>query len=200
MPAPDPTAAKPRGRPPSAAARNAILNAAAALLADGGMGAVTIEAVARHARVGKPTIYRHWPGREALAMAAVLHGGAPSTAVMPTGAALADLELQVTRVAETFSAPRGRHAVLMVAASDPGSEIAKAFRTQVMLASRAEGRALLARAIEDREVRGDIAAECVLDAIYGAIFYRLLIGHQPVDGAFIATLMRTVRQGIAPLD
>ena len=57
-----------RGRPRSEAARQAILQAARELLADGGPGAVTMEAVAARAGVGKPTVYRWWPDRHAVAI------------------------------------------------------------------------------------------------------------------------------------
>ena len=40
--------------------------------------------------------------------------------------------------------------------------------------------------------RGEIAPpaelEVVLDMVYGPIFYRLLVGHRPLDGAFAGAL------------
>src|SRR5688572_28095634 len=50
------------------AARNpqseeAILDAAAAILAEAGYARFSIEAVARRAKAGKPTIYRWWPSK-----------------------------------------------------------------------------------------------------------------------------------------
>lgn len=44
----------------------AILEAAEALLLEGGYAGFSIEAVARRARAGKPTIYRWWPSKAAL--------------------------------------------------------------------------------------------------------------------------------------
>ena len=48
------------------ASEEAILTAAAEILAEGGFGAFSIEAVARRAKAGKPTIYRWWPSKAAL--------------------------------------------------------------------------------------------------------------------------------------
>jgi AcrR family transcriptional regulator len=45
---------------------DAILEAAEALLLEAGFAGFTIEAVARRARAGKPTIYRWWPSKAAL--------------------------------------------------------------------------------------------------------------------------------------
>src|SRR5690606_6705519 len=44
----------------------AILEAAEAILAERGLSGFSIEAVARAARAGKPTIYRWWPSKSAL--------------------------------------------------------------------------------------------------------------------------------------
>jgi AcrR family transcriptional regulator len=159
------------------------------------MGAVTMEAVAHLAKVGKPTIYRSWPNREALAMAAMMATASPKTSVRETSSALDDLARQIRKVADAFSSPRGRNAALMVASADPDSELSKAFRNQVMLVSREEGRAILIRAITEGTVRRDIKIDVVLDMIYGAIFYRLLIGHAPLGEAFVNQLMGEALRG-----
>jgi AcrR family transcriptional regulator len=48
------------------ASADAIREAAEALLLEAGYAGFSIEAVARRARAGKPTIYRWWPGKAAL--------------------------------------------------------------------------------------------------------------------------------------
>lgn len=48
------------------ASQQAILDAAEAILNEEGLAGFSIEAVARRARAGKPTIYRWWPSRAAL--------------------------------------------------------------------------------------------------------------------------------------
>jgi len=57
-------------RPPSKAARAKLLRATAELLREGGVGAVSIEAVARRAGVAKTTLYRHFGGIDGLVFAA----------------------------------------------------------------------------------------------------------------------------------
>ena len=52
-----------RGRPRSQEADRAILTAAAELLAERGLAAMSIEEVAARAGVGKTTIYRRWPSK-----------------------------------------------------------------------------------------------------------------------------------------
>jgi AcrR family transcriptional regulator len=176
MTAVKPDIPRPRGRPKSLEAREAVLSAAANLIANEGIGAVTMEAVARMTGVGKPTIYRTWRNREELAMAALLKDGVPKTAVRETSSALKDLQVHVKRVIAMFGNPRGRNVALMVASADADSELSIAFRNQVMLASREEGRVLIQRGMRDGSIRRGTDVDTALDMIYGPIFYRLLIG------------------------
>ncbi len=187
-----------RGRPRSVEAQEAILKAAADLIATGGIGAVSIEAVARLAGVGKPTIYRNWDSKESLAMAALLRSGVPDTQVKQSDSALSDLYMQLAKVAAAFNTTLGRHTALMVASSDADSEIAKAFRNQIMQGSREEGRTILKRAIAEGAIDGRLDLDVALDMIYGPIFYRLLMGHVPANREFSQTLLDTLMQGFSP--
>jgi AcrR family transcriptional regulator len=195
-----PRNSRPPGRPRSAAAQAAILDAASQLIDSGGIGAVTMEAVARLAGVGKPTVYRNWASREALAMAALLKSGAPKTKVKETASALDDLRRQLIKVAQSFATARGRQVALMVASADQDSELSKAFRNQVMLASREEGRSILMRAVAERAMRKDIEIDVALDMIYGPIFYRLQVGHAAADVAFVESLLHETMRGLGLSD
>jgi AcrR family transcriptional regulator len=170
------------------------------LIDAGGIGAVTMEAVARQAGVGKPTVYRNWASREELVMAALLRSGAPKTTVNATASAMDDLRRQLINVAQAFASARGRQAALMVASADQDSELSKAFRNQVMLASREEGRAILTRAVAESAIRADAQIDVALDMIYGPIFYRLQVGHARADVAFVEALLREAMRGLAASD
>ena len=62
-----------RGRPRSEPARLAILQAAAEMLSERGLRAMTIEQIAKRAGVAKTTIYRRWPSKATLALEAFLN-------------------------------------------------------------------------------------------------------------------------------
>lgn len=186
-----------RGRPRSEKARRAILDAANEILADRRPGRLTIEAVAMKAGVGKPTIYRYWPNARALEMAAMLELPAPDTSVHAGGSAVSDLTLQLEKVVAIFAAKRGRQMAQMVAASEQDSELSKLFRNTVILKSREEGRTILERAIAEGQLRADLKIEIALDMIYGPLFYRLLVGHAPLDDAFASDLVATALKGLA---
>ena len=185
-----------RGRPRDLQIRDAILRAARALLDEAGPAALTMEAVAQRAGVGKPTVYRWWPNRHAVAMAALM--ASPQAAAPPRRSrpVLRMLEQQLLAVAETLASRSGRHVTAMIAAADPDTEVAKAFRHHFVLARRAEGLAWLEQAQHDGELRADIALDVAADQIYGALFFRQLLGHAPVDAAFVRTLLAQVLHGL----
>ena len=78
----------PRGRPRSSEAERAILDATVALYAERGMAGLSVEAVAARAGVAKTTIYRRWPSKEELVLAAVTAARGP--APEPPGASVRD--------------------------------------------------------------------------------------------------------------
>src|SRR6187549_1997869 len=128
---------RPRGRPRDPAVKDAILRAARELLTQGGPGAVTMEAVAARAGVGKPTVYRWWPDRHAVAMAALMESETRERAVGKSDSALAGLRSQLRAISKRFATSTGRHVTSMIAAADSESELSKAFRNHFVLARRA---------------------------------------------------------------
>jgi AcrR family transcriptional regulator len=187
---------KPRGRPRSPQVRDAILGAARALLQESGVGSVTMEAVAERAGVGKPTVYRWWPNRHAVAMAALMAAPALNPARSRTRSPLRALREQLLTVADALASRQGRSVTAMIASADPDTEIAKAFRHHFVLERRNEGRALLMRAIEAGEVRPRVDVDAALDQLYGALFFRVLMGHAAADPAFVRTLVEQAVRGL----
>jgi AcrR family transcriptional regulator len=194
---PQGNASRPRGRPRDMAAHAAILRAAAEILEEDGVTALTMEGVAQRAGVGKPTLYRSWRNAQELAMAALIETQKAPPAPRTTTSALEDLRQQLRKVAAVFASRVGRNAAMMVATADEETELSKVFRTHFILARREEGRALLQKAIDQRAVRPDIDFEAALDMIYGPLFYRLLVGHKPLTGEFTDALLAQAVEGLA---
>lgn len=183
------------GRPRSEEARRAILRAARQLLDEDGLGAVTMEGVAALAGVGKPTVYRWWPDRHAVAMAALMEEPDLVASASKKGGALPTLRAQLRAIALRFASGSGRHAATLIASSDSHSELGRAFQNHFVLARRAEGLALLERARDEGELRRDVDCEVVVDALYGPLFFRLLLGHAPLDARFTDALLEHVLRG-----
>ncbi len=188
----------PKGRPRDPALKKKILMAAAQLLNEGGITSVTMEAVAARAGVGKPTLYREWPNAQSLAMAAFLDSANPEPACARKGKALNALRLQLRRIAQAFSSRTGRNTAMMIAAAQNDSELSKIFRNHFIMKSREIGRALLAAAVAARQLRADIDFDVTLDLIYAPLYFRLLIGHGPLDAGFTDAVLDTALKGLRP--
>jgi AcrR family transcriptional regulator len=185
-----------RGRPPSEAARRAILRAARELLDEGGLLSITMEGVAARAGVGKPTVYRHWNNRYEVAMAALIEATRSAEAPSRPDEPLSALRQQLRRLAELFTSSTGRNVAAVLASGYGETELSKAFRLFFVQARRDEGRVLIEQAIVAGDVRADVNVEVALDLIYGPIFYRLTMAHAPIDDPFVNILLEEVLDGI----
>jgi AcrR family transcriptional regulator len=181
-----------RGRPRSEAARQAILRTAHDMLIAEGLGRLTIEAVAERARVGKPTIYRYWKNAQELAMAALMADQPGAQPAASSSRTREKLYQQMDDLLAIFATPRGRQIALTMAAAEPDSELAKAFRTRVMLEQREAGRTILEDAAARGEIQPEADMETILDMLYAPVFYRLLVGHLPLSEAFGRTVVDSV--------
>jgi AcrR family transcriptional regulator len=186
---------RPRGRPRGDEARIAILEAAYAQLEEGGLAGFTIEGVAARSGAAKTTIYRWWPSREALAVAAFLATTGPRIAFPRTGSAADDIRAQMRRLTSVYRGKTGRVVRDLIAAGrgDPGA--AAAFIEGYIRPRREVVRAVLQRGIEGGEFRVDLDIEAVIDALYGPIFYRLLVGHGPLDPTWTEHVAAIVLDG-----
>ena len=156
-----------------------------------------MEGVAARAGVGKPTVYRWWPDRHAVAMAALMEGEAEAAPSRAPRSAQQELRPQLETITDRFATPTGRPVTTMTAASDSETEFSKAFRNHFVLARRAEGRVLLEKAIRDKEVRRDLDVEVALDLLYGPLFFRLLMGHAALDASFVDRVLTHALRGLA---
>lgn len=169
------------------------------MLEERGLAGLTVEGIATRAGVGKPTIYRHWPNAQAVAMDAFLDGAETAPDHAAPVSALPALRRQLAGIAAAFASRAGRSTAAMIAAAQNDSELAKVFRNRFIMRSRETGRALLQQAVEQGAIRADLDLEVALDLIYAPLYFRLLVGHGPLDSAFTDALLDTALEGCARL-
>ena len=192
-----PTVKRKPGRPPSNVARQSVLDTAYRIVMNEGLGRLTIERVAAEAGVSKPTIYRTWTNAQELAMAAFRAQPQAEVNAPRTTSSRRALRAHLGGVIEAFATRRGRQITLTMASADPESELAKAFRNQIILKSREAGRKLIEEAIAAGDVRSNTNMDAVLDMLYGPLFFRLLAGHLPLSPQFAGQLVDTIFDGIS---
>ena len=184
------------GRPRDDGAKAAILAAAHAILEEQGVAGFTIEAVAARAGVAKTTIYRWWPNKGALAMAGFLAAMAPQLSYANEGPVLASLKDQLRRVAAVYGGTAGRMLAAIIAEGQRDPATIAAFIEGYARPRRDEAKAILLAGIERGELRADIDLEVTLDALYGPIYYRMLIPLGRLDAEWAESLANHVFSGL----
>ncbi len=187
-----------RGRPRSERAQAAILAAAADLLLEHGLDAVSMDALAQSAGVSKATIYRWWPTKEAVALDALAAAWAgPGLEPPDTGELRGDL-LALLRpwLRRVKARPYARVLGSFIAKAHSDPAFARQYLARVVTPRRDNARIVFDRAIERGEVRSDVAVDVALDTLYGAVYHRLLHGHAPLTDRFVTDVVDTVLDGV----
>lgn len=187
------------GRPRSAKARQAVLGAALELVSENGYASLTIEGIAARAGVAKTTIYRSWPSKAAVVMDAVLVSSDPTLSFPDTGSAERDLREQMARVATLFTTTSFIEPFVGLLAESQHDEALREALHQWLITSRRSGAAeVLRRGVERGELRADLDIGVVIDAVYGAIYYRLLVTHAPLSPEYTDAVLDEVFAGLRP--
>ncbi|MEL6931343.1 MAG: TetR/AcrR family transcriptional regulator [Cyanobacteria bacterium J06600_6] len=185
-----------RGRPRSPETRVKILKAAYEILIEVGFMDLTIEGVAARAEVGKPTIYRRWKTKAALAMDAFLEAINPEVVFPDTGSVSEDFREQMKKIVKLMNSPRGEVLASVIGCGQADEELIAAFRENWLIPRREDAKRIFQRGVERGELREGINAEVVIDALYSPLFYRLLLKHQLLNDKFADDLVDAVMKGI----
>ncbi|MFI2613014.1 TetR/AcrR family transcriptional regulator [Kitasatospora sp. NPDC018619] len=190
-----------RGRPRSEAAEQAIFRAVEDLMAGGAtLPELTIEGIATAAGVGKATIYRRWPNKEALLVDAV--GRLEDPLPEPTGGdARDDLIAMIDYMRRRGLAKRTRW-VLKAALGQMHSlpELHSAYRERVIKPRRDAGLDLIRRAIDEGVLRSDLDVDLLGDLLMGPIIYRSVLWDDSdlEDPDLARKMVDSVLEGLAP--
>ncbi|MGH8866964.1 MAG: TetR/AcrR family transcriptional regulator [Actinomycetes bacterium] len=188
-----------RGRPRSERAHLAILRSASELLAEGGFAALSMDAIAARAGASKATIYRRWPNKSAVVMDAYLHDTGSEIAFPDTGSTVDDLRLQLSAVIRAmYASPAGRTIATLVAESQHDPTLARAFRERFLAVRRADATRALDRGRARGELRADLDTGVVIDLLYGALYYRLLVSGEPTGDGYADQLVDLVLPALRP--
>lgn len=168
-----------RGRPRDPETDRRILGAALRLLARDGYARMSLDAVAALAGVTKPTIYRRYQGKAALAEAALAALAATRDESVPvaTGVLRADLVAQLRHFRRGVSRPAGVALVGTVLAEEqetPG--LLALYRERIVTPRRRLIRRVLELAVARGELRPDADLDLAGNALIGAYYAQYLAG------------------------
>jgi AcrR family transcriptional regulator len=169
------------GRPRDTRRDEAILAATLEILREQGYRGLTIEGVAVHAGVGRPTIYRRWPSKPALVVAALVDSARLALPSVDTGSLRGDLIAVQRHQVELMSSPESRRVTAGLIAdlvADP--ELAEIYVTQYLTPRRASVWQVLQRGVERGELDVDVDFAFAYDLLVGPLFMRAVVWGQPL--------------------
>lgn len=173
----------------------AIMEAAENVLLEGGYGGFSIEAVARRARAGKPTIYRWWPSKAALLLE--VYQRQKRDVVFPEDGPLEDDLLAFMRslLRQWRDTPAGEIFRSIIAEAQTNPDAAAA-----LAAYAADRRKNTGRIMEKAIARGEISPETdptvVADLIASYAWVHLLTGRLDEDEATTKRAIHAIVNGI----
>ncbi len=187
-----------RGRPRSetAVSHSAIMDAVYELLKEKPARDLTMDAVAKRAKVGKPTLYKWWPSKAAL-IAAMFHEkiagqlDAPATATAE-GALRAKMKRLLTECNGLF----GKVVADLIAEGQADTSILKALYENHIRQRRASVVADIEHGIASGEFGQETDPELLVDAIFAPIYYRLLLRFAPLTEAYGNQLIDQALSGV----
>lgn len=181
------------GARPNPASAEAIRAAARELLAEKGYAGFSIEAVARRARAGKPTIYRRWPGKAALLLD-IYHRQKPVMAP-DTGALEEDIYVFLRSLLHHWrDTPSGTIFRSILAEAQSDDKAAAALAAYADERRRHTG-GMIARAQERGEAAAGIDPLVAADLIISCAWTHLLTGRTGASDAEIRAAARHLVSG-----
>ncbi|MCT2282666.1 TetR/AcrR family transcriptional regulator, partial [Micromonospora chalcea] len=161
--------------------RRAILAAALELLTETGYPALTVEAIAARAGVGKQTIYRWWRGKGAVILDALADDMPQVIALPDTGDLRADLREVLRATVAEFADPRlsaTTRAITIETLAD--EDLAAQARDRLLRPQLNAVHARLEAAREAGQVRPDAPLDQVVELLFGPLYHRWLLRNGPL--------------------
>jgi AcrR family transcriptional regulator len=168
-----------------------MLQATLELLAEVGFDAMSIDAIAARAGVGKTTIYRRYASKEELVADAI--ESVREEIVLPdTGNLQSDIDALIQSAAQITLSPLGRQTVAMIISNaSSNAQFAQIYWTKYLQPRRKTFALVLKRAKARNEVPTDLDSDFVFDTMSAIMLYALIF--QPTSESWTAYVRRALR-------
>jgi AcrR family transcriptional regulator len=157
---------------------------------------LTMEAVAKRANVGKPTLYKWWPSKAALIMA-MFHERLDQPLEIPvTVTAEQAIRARMRRLIKVVNGLFGKVVGDLIAEGQSDPDILREFYEQHVSLRRASAVAEIERGKAAGEFSAATDAELLVDAIFAPVYYRLLLRFAPLTEKYGNDLIDQVLLGV----
>lgn len=167
----------------------AILRATLEVLAETGYDALRLDLVAARARASKATLYKYWPGKADLVVAAVkCYEHTDLIAQIDTGSLRGDLRAILRGIQDTMTGPTGQIMTGVMIAMQRDAELAEAVRASIIEDRQQIIRRMLDRAIGRGELPEDTDPGIFAELAPAVLFTRIFIEGRRADEAYLTHL------------
>lgn len=174
----------------SAAARQAVLEAADDLLVEKGYAGVTIEGIAARAGVAKQTVYRWWKTKTAILMDAFLDDVVQELTPADLGDLGEDLRTYLRQLARFLSeSDSGAVFRALIGQAQQNPVFAQEFRDRFLDEQRSRDRLPLERAVRRGTLPAGTDVTAETDQLVASLYFRVLVTGEPVGPDFTDRLV-----------
>ncbi|MCC6597263.1 MAG: TetR/AcrR family transcriptional regulator [Alphaproteobacteria bacterium] len=173
-----------KGRPRSTQSKKAILKATNSLLLHMTVQDLSIEAIAKRAKVGKTTIYRWWPNKTAVVMEALIsQPGIQSPLPTPKNNAEAII-MQLDKLIRLLNSKNGE-TISQLFSEAQSDKTAHNIFTGTFLSPLIDAIEFsVEQGMQDKEFRSTLNIKMAVDILCGPIFFRLMAHPSDLDDEF----------------
>lgn len=174
-----------KGRPRSEKSRRAILKATNSLLLHMSVQELSIEAIAKKAKVGKTTIYRWWANKTAVVMDA-LSDQPGMTAPLPTPKSNTEAVIfQLEKLIRLLMSKNGETIAQLFSEAQADEEAQEIFESNFLVPLIDAIEFSIQQGQRDQEFRASLDSKQAVDIICGPIFFRLMAHPQDFNERFM---------------
>ncbi len=182
-----------RGGRPRDPSRDGVIRAAILrLLGEVGYGALTMDAVASEAGVGKATIYRRWRTKEELVVDTVSELNAAEADHPDTGSVEGDLRALLHAMVALVNSPAGAATQALLSSMQHQPALAQAFHDGPLAVWHNAFDQVWVRGEQRGEVGPGLSRSLIAEAIGAPLVQRWLVNGEPVDDAFADAVLQQV--------
>ncbi|WP_425828169.1 TetR/AcrR family transcriptional regulator [Streptomyces fractus] len=183
------------GRPRQEHVTKAVLEAVVELVAEQGMGALTMDAVATRAGVSKPAMYRRWPTKQDLIIAAA-ESRVGTLTVPDMGDFRAELRAVLMERVRAYRQPGvGRLLAGVISAAAEAGAGREAFAAYVTRVT-SETRHVLERGIARGDVRPDAPIADVTTLVASSLVFRLVAEQRAPERELVESVVDLIGRAV----
>jgi AcrR family transcriptional regulator len=182
-----------RGGRPRDPSRDGVIRAAILrLLAEVGYGALTMDAVASEAGVGKATIYRRWRTKQDLVVDTISDLNRAEATAPDTGSLEGDLRAMLHSFVAVITGPTGAATLSLLSTVPHHPALAKAFRSGPIEVWQQAFQEIWARAEERGEILPGAGRSVAAETVSALLVQRWLLTGRPIDDHYADEVLDTV--------